>query len=107
MTGMIGFITDANWEDIFTIWFVLIDDAYQVLESHFGRWRRRGPKPTFSDSEVITVALIIDTFFHGHEALGLAFLRRYHADLFPNLLPNGAFNERRRALRLIMEQIRQ
>ncbi len=56
---------------------------------------------------MITVSLMIDTFFHGHEALGLAFLRQYHADLFPTLLPEGPFNQRRRALGLSIEQIRQ
>ena len=106
MTGLTDFITEALWEDILLVWFVLVDDAYQVLETHHGRWRRRGPQPTFGDSEVITVSLAIDTFFHGHEDLGLAFLRQYHLDMFPNLLPPGQFNQRRRQLRLIMEQIR-
>jgi hypothetical protein len=76
MTGLTDFITDAAWEDIFTIWFVLVDEAYAALEQHFGAWRKRGPAPTFHDSEVITVALITDTFFHGHEALALSFLRQ-------------------------------
>jgi hypothetical protein len=65
------------------------------------------PQPAFTDSEVITVSLFIDTIFHGHEALGLAFLRQYHQDLFPALLPDGPFNARRRELGLVMEQIRQ
>lgn len=107
MTGLTDFITEAKWTDILTVWFVLVDDAYQVLQARFGPWRRRGPPPAFSDSEVITVSLMIDTFFHGHEALGLAFLRQYHADLFPALLPEGQFNQRRRELGLIIEQIRQ
>ncbi len=55
---------------------------------------------------MITVALLIDTFFHGHEALGLAFLRQYEPTLFPALPAEGHFNERRRALRLIIEQVR-
>ena len=76
MAGRTDFITNARWEDVWTIWFVLIDDAYQSLESHFGAWRRRGPSPCFHDSEVITVSLIIDTWFHGDEELGLAFLRQ-------------------------------
>jgi len=80
------------------IWFVLVDDAYQELEKRYGAWRQRGPGPEFSDSEVITVALLIDTFFHGHEALGLAFLRQYQGDLFPKLPSNGHFNERRTPL---------
>lgn len=106
MTGMTDFITERRWLDTFIFWFVLIDDVYSTLEREFGRWRKRGPQPTFSDSEVITVALIIDTWFGGDEAKGLSFLRQYHRDLFPALPSNGRFNERRRALRLIMEQIR-
>jgi hypothetical protein len=107
MTGLTDFITKARWEDLLLVWLVLVDDAYQVLEAQFGPWRRRGPQPDFTDSEVITVSLFIDTIFHGHEALGLAFLRHYHPDLFPALLPDGQFNARRRDLGLVMEQIRQ
>lgn len=107
MTGRTDFITEAKWADILLIWLVTVDDAYQRLERRHGRWRRSGPAPRFADSEVITVSLFIDTVFHGHEALGLSFLRQYHRDLFPHLLPNGQFNARRRALRAIMEQIRQ
>ena len=107
MTGLTDFITQANWADILTVWLVLVDDAYQALENPFGPWRRRGPQPEFTDSEIITVGLLIDTFFHGHEALGLAFIRQYHLDLFPKLLPEGQFNHRRRELGMITEQIRQ
>jgi hypothetical protein len=106
MAGRTDFITTASWTDIFTVWFVVVDEAYQALEAQFGGWRRRGPLPSFSDSEVITVALVIDTFFHGHEALGLAFLRQYEPTLFPALPPDGHFNDRRRALGHIIEQIR-
>ncbi len=106
MTGLTDFITDADWQDVFTIWLVLVDEAYVALEQHFGAWRQRGPAPAFHDSEVITVSLICDTFFHGHEALGLSFLRQYHADLFPALPTNGQFNTRRRLVGPIMEQLR-
>jgi hypothetical protein len=76
------------------------------LEHRYGAWRRRGPAPQFYDSEVITVALLIDTFFHGHEALGLSFVRQYHAGLFPNLPSDGHFNERRTQLGPLIDQIR-
>ena len=107
MTGLTDFITEGRWADILLIWLVTVDDAYQRLEQRHGHWRRSGPAPRFSDSEVITVSLFIDTYFHGHEALGLSFLRQYHLDLFPHLLPNGQFNARRRALDALSEQIRQ
>jgi hypothetical protein len=106
MAGRTDFITDARWEDVWLIWYVLVDDAYQALEQHYGAWRQRGPQPVFSDSEVITVALIIDTWWQGHEALGLAFLRRYHPELFPHLPPKGWFNARRTRLGPLIDQIR-
>lgn len=109
MTGLTDFITEALWRDLLLVWYVLVDDAYQALAAFHGREgrpRRRGPQPTFTDSEVITVALCIDTLFDGHEERGLSFVRQYHHDLFPRLLPNGQFNARRRALTGMIEQIR-
>ena len=107
MNGLTDYITKARWVDIFTIWYVLIDDAYQhLIRSRGHRLRRRGPEPTFGDSEVITVALVIETFFHGHEALGLAFVDQYHRDLFPCLLDKSQYNRRRRALTGVMELLR-
>jgi hypothetical protein len=106
MKKMTNYITEAKWVDVFLVWYVLVDEAYQALEAEYGAWRRSGPAPVFSDSEVITVGLIIDTYFHGHEALGLSFLRQYHADLFPQLPSDGHFNERRTRLGPLMEQVR-
>jgi hypothetical protein len=107
MIGLTDYITECCWKDIFTIWFVLIDDAYQhLIRCHGQRLRQRGPDPIFSDSEVMTVAMIIETFFGGNEELGLAFLVQYHRDLFPHLLDMSQFNRRRRHLTGIMELIR-
>ena len=107
MAAWTDFITAVAPEVWLTYWYVLVDDAYRALERHYGRWRRRGPQPEFSDSEVITVGLYIDTVFGGHEALGLAQLRATLPGLFPKLLPNGQFNARRRQIGPLMEQIRQ
>ncbi len=106
MRRLTDFITKASWEDIIVHLFVIVDDAYQALAPILPRWRRRGPQPRFSDSEVITVSLIIDFWFGGNEELGLAFLRQYHLDLFPHLPSPSRFNERRRRLGLVMEYIR-
>jgi len=75
MTSLTDYITSCPWVDIFTVWYVLVDDAYQAVCQRLGRLRQRGPQPHFSDSEVITIALIADTFFHGNEELCLAFIR--------------------------------
>jgi len=106
MIGLTNYRTEQVWLDVFTAWYVWIDDAYQAVFPSKRHLHRRGPTPACSDSEIITVALVIDTFFHGHEALGLAFLRQYHPGLFPALPDNSWFNRRRRRLLGVMEAIR-
>jgi hypothetical protein len=107
MNGLTNYITDQPWEDTITRWYVLVDDAYQRILARRGRpLRASGPSPSFSDSEVITVALIIETFFHGHEEVGYAFVRQYLRLLFPHLLDLDRFNARRRDLVGLIEAIR-
>ena len=75
MKGLTNFITESNWKDIVLSWYVIVDDAYQVvIEKGGGRKRRRGPKPKVNDSEIITQGLILETWFQGHEEVGYAFI---------------------------------
>ena len=67
MHGLTDYLTECCWEDIIIAWYVLVDDAYEALQSFYGAWRHRGPDPGFVDSEVITVGLICDVFFGGKE----------------------------------------
>jgi len=107
MNGLTNYITDQSWEDTITRWYVLVDDARERLLARRGRpLRASGPPPTFADSEVITVALIIETFFQGHEEVGYAFVRQYLRALFPLLLDLDRFNARRRELIGLIEAIR-
>lgn len=107
MNGVTNYITQRPWVDTITTWYMLVDDAYQRLIAKRGQaFRTCGPAPTFSDSEVITVALIIETFFQGHEEVGYAFVAQYLRDLFPHLLDLDRFNARRRALVAVIEAIR-
>jgi len=106
MEGLTDYITKSDWEDILTVTFVLIDDAWSTLPAEVLPLRRRGPAPAMSDSEVVTVALFIDSVLGGDEEKGLAFLRQYHPTLFPTLLDASRFNRRRRALGLAMEALR-
>lgn len=106
MNGLTDYITERAWVDIFTTWYVLVDEAYHALVAHTGRLRQRGPAPECSDSEVSTIALITETFFHGKEELCLAFIHQYHLDLFPRLLDDTRFNRRRRALPGVIEALR-
>jgi hypothetical protein len=107
MNGLTNYITDQSWEDTITRWYVLIDDAAQQILARSARpLRASGPPPTFTDSEVITVALIIESFFQGHEDVGYTFVRQYLRPLFPRLLDLDRFNARRRDLLGLIEAIR-
>jgi hypothetical protein len=107
MNGLTNYITEQPWDEIITAWYVLVDDEYQRwLAGQGGRVRTSGPEPSFSDSEVITVSLIIETFFQGHEELGYAFVSQFLGAMFPQLVDLDRFNVRRRALVRVMEAIR-
>ncbi len=107
MNGLTNYITEQSWVDTITIWYVLVDDAYQRLLARRGRpLRTRGPAPDVSDSEIITIGLILETFFQGHEEVGYAFVTQYLRELFPRLLDLDRFNARRRALIGVIEVIR-
>ncbi len=107
MNGLTNYITEWHWNDIITTWYVLVDDMYQVIIKNLSEpLRSRGPVPRMSDSEVITVSLIIETFFQGHEEVGYAFVVQYLSEMFPDLLNLDHFNVRRRQLIAMMEQIR-
>jgi hypothetical protein len=107
MNGLTNYITESPWEETITTWYAQVDDAYQRLCAKLSSpLRKRGPQPTMSDSEVITVALIIETFFQGHEEVGYAFVCQYLHDLFRNLIDLDRFNTRRRQLVGVIEAIR-
>lgn len=107
MNGLTDYITERPWSDTVTTWYVRVDDAYQRLIARLGRrLRQSGSEPIFSDSEVITVSLIIETFFQGNEEVGYAFVSQYMRNLFPQLLDLDRFNARRRELIAVIEAVR-
>lgn len=107
MNGLTNYITEQAWTDTITNWYVLVDDAYRRRLARRGNpLRTRGPVPEVSDSEIITIGLIIETFFQGHEEVGYAFVVQYLSDMFPRLLDLDRFNARRRDLIGVIEVIR-
>ncbi len=107
MNGLTNYITEQRWNDIVLTWYVRVDEAdHRVLARRGHPLRTRGPEPDFTDSEVITVSLIIETFFQGHEEVGSAFVRQYMLHVFPKLLDLDRFNQRRRELIALIEAIR-
>ncbi len=107
MNGLTNYITERPWVEIVTTWYVLVDDAYRRFIAKRGNpLRTSGTEPRFTDSEVITVSLIIETFFQGHEEVGYCFVTQYMHDLFPCLLDLDRFNVRRRELIAVIEALR-
>ncbi len=82
-----------------------MDDGYQAHGVHLLQGKR-GAKPVFSDSEVITLLLLMDFLPFPGETQFLGFIRAHYLPLFPRLLDQSQFNRRARALRLLVEALR-
>jgi hypothetical protein len=70
-------------QDILLHVFCLVDDEMKALD--LPRLRRRGPHPTLSDSEVITIELVGEFWGLGKDRDLVRHFRRYHAAEFPAL----------------------
>lgn len=92
-------------ETLLTIILVLVDDWYQQFGVRLLKGKR-GAKPRFSDSEVITLLLAMDYFPFPGETQFLGFIRANYSALFPHLVDQSQFNRRARALRLLVEELR-
>lgn len=101
-------ITDltVDVETLLTVIFVVVDDWYQT-EGHRLLKGKRGQKPVFSDSEVLTLLLAMDFFPFPGENQFLGFIRANYLKLFPKLLDQSQFNRRARNLYVLLEELRQ
>jgi hypothetical protein len=98
-------MTSIPLDDLLTIMYVLIDDWYQQRGRRF-LYGKPGVKPTFSDSEVITLLLAMDFVPFPGETQFLGFIRANYLALFPLLPDQSQFNRRARNLRLLVEELR-
>jgi Transposase DDE domain len=91
----------VDMETLFTVVYMVVDDW---VKQH----PRQGPgrKAVFSDSEVLTLVLMMDFIPYPSERQYLAFIRANHLSLFPKLLDQSQFNIRARGLRYSLEQLR-
>jgi hypothetical protein len=84
----------ADFAD-FCLWtYVVVDDIWQQVASLF---RRPGPAPECSDSELLTMALVGECRGWDQETVMLSQWQE-HRDLFPHLPSQSRFNRRRRNL---------
>ncbi|MEZ4620183.1 MAG: IS982 family transposase [Caldilineaceae bacterium] len=91
--------------ELATVVYVLVDEWYQAYGVHLLRGKT-GKKPRFSDSEVLTLLLLMDFVPFPGETQFLGFIRANYLSLFPELVDQSQFNRRGRNLRLLLEALR-
>lgn len=96
----------VSFVEIATITYVLTDDWYQTEGKKLLR-ETAGQKPVFSNSEIITLLLLMDFLPYPGEGQFLGFIRANYLGLFPHLVDQSQFNRRARKLRMLVECIRQ
>lgn len=85
--------------------FVLVDDWYQT-EGITLKALSPGAKPEMSDSEIMTLALMMDYLPFPGETQFIGFIRANYQAWFPNLLTQSQFNRRFRQLEPMLERLR-
>ena len=98
-------MTSIDVETLLTIIYVLVDDWYQTKGQRYMQGKV-GRKPTFSDSEVITLMIAQDYIPYPAERQFIGYMRSNHLAVFPSLLSQSQFNRRARQLRYLVEAMR-
>jgi len=89
---------------ITTIYFIV--DNWYLTEGHKYLKHKPGKKPVFTDSEMITFIILKEFLQYKSERKFLGFMHGDYSDMFPNMVDQGQFNRRSRALRLIVDKLR-
>ena len=92
----------TDFEDFCTWMYVIVDDIWQQIAPLF---KRPGPKPKCSDSELLTMAIVGECRGWDVETEMLCHWKE-HRDLFPNIPSQSRFNRRRRNLMMAFNLIR-
>ncbi|MBD2699981.1 hypothetical protein IC229_05000 [Spirosoma sp. BT702] len=96
-------LQEGKLDDILTVIFFYIDEFYQQV-AHFVD--RSGTKPTFSDSEVITLTLVNQMVIDS-ETAWYRFVKRNYKPLFPKLIEPSRYHQRSKSLFKLTNLIRQ
>ncbi len=98
-------MNSIDFETLVTVIFVLVDDWYQS-EGKTLRENLPGAKPIMSDSEILTLGLIMDYLPFPGETQFIGFIRANYGEWFPDLLDKTQFNRRLRKLGVMLEVLR-
>lgn len=98
-------MNSINFESLLITIFVLVDDWYQS-EGKALKGKSPGAKPEMSDSEILTLAVVMDYLPFPGETQFIGFIRANYGQWFPNLLDQSQFNRRLRKLGQMLEMLR-
>ncbi|NOZ05249.1 MAG: IS982 family transposase [Chloroflexi bacterium] len=93
----------TDFDDFCTWMYVLVDDIWKQIDHLF---KRPGPRPKCSDSELVTMVLVGECRGWDKESEMLSYWRE-HPDLFPHIPSQSRFNRRRRNLMQAFNLVRQ
>ena len=93
----------GDFSELCTYVYVIVDDIWQTIRHEF---RHPGPASEFSDSEVMTLAIVAELVEMDEEKAFLEYVRRNHSALFPKLPHRTRYNRRRRQLTGAVNEIR-
>ncbi|MCB0535547.1 MAG: IS982 family transposase [Saprospiraceae bacterium] len=96
-------LKDSDFETLLITCFFYVDEIYKLLE-HLTK--RPGTKPSFSDSEVITLKLT-EQMFTDSEKAWHGFIRKNYRSLFPKLVSLSRYHRRSKSLFRLVELMRQ
>jgi hypothetical protein len=91
--------------DLLTTIYVLVDDWYQAKGQAMLKGKP-GAKPTFSDSEMLTLMLAQDFIPYPGETQYVGYIRANYQAEFPKLVDQSQYNRRARNLRNLVEMVR-
>ena len=89
---------------ITTIYFIIHN--WYLAEGHKLLTGKVGKKPSFTDSELLTLVILKEFLQFKSERKFLGFIYGNHLEMFPDLVDQSQFNRRSRALRLILNKLR-
>ncbi len=98
-------MNSIDFESLLVTIFVLVDDWYQS-DGKSLEYNSPGAKPEMSDSEILTLALIMDYLPFPGESQFIGFIRANYGQWFPTLLERSQFNRRLRRLEHKLESLR-
>ena len=98
-------MNSIDFETLIITIFVLVDDWYQQ-EGKALKGKSPGAKAEMSDSEIMTLAVIMDYLPFPGETQFIGFIRANYGQWFPHLLEQSQFNRRLRKLGQMLEILR-